>query len=163
MLPSSSNKHEQQENALSAYQLQAIPSEFDQQVWSHSLEFVGRGKWLSQIEFNQTELALVALSATGIPLAQLQWSKSKGLNMVQAPIIEFDSKQVLRDIQLIHWPIASIEAGFNDSTYSVSEDKAKSHRIIKQGQQRLITINYQKDKITFDNALQQYQLIVTPF
>lgn len=145
------------------YQLQPVPPQFNQKTWSQSLEFVGQGRWLTQIEFDQQQMVLIAVTPSGLPLLQLTWSAKNGLQVIQKPPFELDLMQIIRDIQWVHWPRTQLEAGFAQQINLQQEqaENVKIKRTIKQGQQVLVEIHYTGQDIRLHNHQQAYQLVIT--
>lgn len=166
-----------------------VPSELQQKVWlekfTFSLENYGNNSasterannvrdyakqsMLLQTEFSNDGINIAAMSFDGIALAQASWqSNSQTVKSELTVAKNFDAKQVLHDLQIVHWPISTIAPALVKG-FSIDErvmldgsdgNKIKIRRFHYQGEV-IITIRYQVDNIIFEQLSAGYRLTIT--
>jgi len=167
-----------------------VPSELQQKVWlekfTFSLADYGSNKnastalannvtdyakqsMLLQTEFSNDGINIAAMSFDGIPLAQASWqSNGQTVKSELSVAKSFDAKQVLHDLQIVHWPISVIAPALMKG-FSVDErvmldgsdgNKIKIRRYHHQGEV-IITIRYQVGNIIFEQLTAGYRLTIT--
>ncbi|STQ91337.1 DUF3261 domain-containing protein [Iodobacter fluviatilis] len=75
---------------------------------------------------------------------------------------EVDEQRVLRDVQLVYWPLATIQAAL-PAGWTLSEEGGI--RTLTQGQQTIITIRYHAEprwtgQADIENTLEHYRLVI---
>lgn len=147
------------------YQLQSIPERLNNHVILESLTFKRNDeqKLLTQVEFSDQQLSMVAMTYSGIPIIQAKWHEESGLTEL---VSEHFSKaivlQIIRDIQWVKWPRNIIEKGLN-SGYTIKEvfdGMSQKNREISYNNKAIVTIDYTSNKIVLHNYKEQYELVI---
>jgi len=166
-----------------------VPSELQQKVWlekfTFSLESYGNNSsntelaknvrdyakqsMLLQTEFSNDGINIAAMSFDGIALAQASWQTNAQTVKSELTVAKnFDAKQVLHDLQIVHWPISTIAPALVKG-FSVDErvmldgsdgSKIKIRRFHHLGEV-IITIRYQVENIIFEQLSAGYRLTIT--
>lgn len=147
------------------YQLQPLPNILQNKVYLESLTFEQKDKrtLLSQIETQEKTLSLGAMTLSGLPIIQAKWDSDKGL--IGFDSVAFDKDMILRiirDIQLIKWPVNDIKIGLLPS-YNLSTTQKNDVlwvREIKNSNKSVIKIIYSEQKTVLINAVEHYQLTI---
>ncbi len=153
----------QKEAALLGYQLQPIPSSLAHKSWQQKLQINQQPEILVSIELESDAMRLVALSASGVPLAQLSWSPQTGVKHIREPLIPIPWPQIIRDIQWVHWPIHAIEKGLPPSiTVRQQQDEhGMIARLFENSTDLLAEVAYHPQQIALNNKAQGYSLRIT--
>jgi len=148
----------------SFYTLQSVPQTL---VGSSKLESVvfknqQTQKLLTQTEYYEQSVNMVAMTYSGLPIVQAKWHQLAGL--VELESAQFDQKLVLqfiRDMQWVKWPLSSIENGLL-ADYSVTEFIVNNQKVreIKHKESVLVNVTYTPESVVLENKIEQYELVI---
>ena len=146
------------------YALQAVPASFLNTSVLESLVFKNAQtqKLLTQIEFNDKGLHMVAMTYSGLPIIQAKWQYNVGfIELISQRFPHAVVMRMIRDIQWVKWPIHSIRKGLLDK-YSLDEFSEKNYKIrqIKYNNTVLVKITYRSDHIVLENTAEKYALVI---
>lgn len=117
---------------------------------------------IMQLELNAQESALVAISPAGLPLFQQSLSadgKVSGQSFV--PINDLKPQYIFADIQLVHWPLESLQKALTGlSVVELNQGQGKLRRF-SNNQQSVIEIHYLGEQIIFKHLQRHYQITIT--
>lgn len=106
---------------------------------------------LVQVELSQDRIVMVGTTVNGMELFELLWFPDRPYQLKQSTLAkEIKVAYLLADFQLVHWPVASLNQYLQGALVIESPDGKK--RVIKQGKQPLITIQYQTKALNQSKA-----------
>jgi hypothetical protein len=136
---------------------QLIEAQFDGDV--HSL--------LAQVEFTESQIKLVAMTPSGIPLFDVLWSVTDEAVINQyVPVPGLDISYVIADLQWVSWPLAQLQSAtngsfkeeFKNSAGQTSEDWT---RTLTQDGQVILTVEKFDNRYILKHLLRDYQITIT--
>jgi len=176
------------ESSAQVIPLLSVPAVLQQKVWLEKFTFsldvneqqnnegsqnkvsrYANQSMLLQTELSKQGINIAAMSFDGIPLAQASWNSDSQLVKSELTVAkDFDAKQVLHDLQIVHWPVnliaPSLFKGFSvDEQIMLDEgndNKIKVRRFYHQGEV-IIIIRYQVKEIHLEQVRAGYQLTIT--
>ena len=145
-------------------QSQLIEAQFNDET--HSL--------LAQVEFTESEIKLVAMTPSGIPLFDVQWSVTEEAVINQyVPVPGLDISYVIADIQWVSWPLAQLQSATTGILTELPTNKViinsavMTHeeqnwtRTLTQDNQVILTIEKQGNRYILKHLLRDYQITIT--
>jgi len=146
------------------YQLQVIPLTLQHKTFLESLTFkqAENRQLLTQIEINEVELSLAAMTYSGLAIMQAKWHGEKGLLKFSSQIFDKGMLlRIIRDIQLVKWPENDIKVGLSTGYQLVSGNKGAglSREIIKSDKV-VVSIIYTQKKVVLTNFVENYELVI---
>jgi len=182
------SQEENKKHASQVMPLLSVPSDLQQKVWLEKFTFsldnlapikneeksdkvsrYAKQSMLLQTELSDQGINIAAMSFDGIPLAQASWNSDNQKVKSEVTLAKnFDAKQVLHDLQIVHWPVNLIAPalikGFSvDEQIMLNEgdgNKIKVRRFYHQGKV-IIIIRYQVNNINLEQKESGYQLTIT--
>ncbi|XQW84894.1 DUF3261 domain-containing protein [Thalassotalea piscium] len=110
--------------------------------------------------FNEKNIAVVALTPSGIPLFELTFTEDKQIKVTKhIPIESLSPEYVLADLQLVYWPIEQLNKQLSEGI-SISENE-KGERLITQDKQPIIHIKKNEGNISYHHLIRHYQFTVS--
>lgn len=146
------------------YTLQTVPAHLVNTAVLESLVFKNEQtqQLLTQIEFHDQRLNMVAMTYSGLPIIQAKWQYNRGL--VELVSQQFNNDVVLRiirDIQWVKWPVDVIKQGLlKEYTLIESTENSELVREIKHQNKVLVKITYTSKHIVLQNMVEQYELVI---
>ncbi|NQZ08540.1 MAG: DUF3261 domain-containing protein [Algicola sp.] len=114
---------------------------------------------LVQVELNRDNIVMVGTTVNGIELFELVWFDHKPWQLKQSPLAKtIKPEYLLADFQLVHWPLPSINEHLKGAKMTQNETNAVRERVVKQGEQPIITITSQAQQTTFEQHSRRYRL-----
>jgi len=136
---------------------QLIEAEFDGEV--HSL--------LAQVEFTETQIKLVAMTPSGIPLFDVLWSVTEDAVINQyVPVPGLDISYVIADLQWVNWPLAQLQSATTGSfteefSNNVGQTATDWTRTLTQDGQVILTVEKFDNRYILKHLLRDYQITIT--
>jgi hypothetical protein len=139
--------------------LQTMASSMYGQTWQQVLYVTNQQQQhtvLSQLAVDDAgTVKLIMMSSQGVPLIELEKAQYQAIKTTKMlPGVNLDATFMLADIALVHWPISYLRQQLRGAVV----EQLDNTRAVKQGDQTLITINYQGDSITLENTLRDYKI-----
>jgi len=146
------------------YTLQAVPELLVGNSVLESVIFKSQQtqKLLTQVEYHDQSLNMVAMTYSGLPIIQAKWRQDTGLvELVSSQFNQDLVLQFIRDIQWVKWPAPSIEKGLLDG-YSLIESIENGFNIreIKYKNYVLVKVTYTPQRVVLENRAEQYELVI---
>ena len=146
------------------YTLQAVPEQLVGSSFLESVIFKNKQtqKLLTQVEYYQQSLNMVAMTYSGLPIIQAKWHQYAGLvDLVSAQFSQDLVLQFIRDIQWVKWPVSSIEKGLSGG-YSISESIENGNKVrrIKHKEYVFVKVTYTVERVILENKAEQYELVI---
>ncbi len=146
------------------YTLQAVPEQLVGRSVLESVIFKNKQtqKLLTQVEYYEQSLNMVAMTYSGLPIIQAKWHQYAGLvELVSAQFSQYLVLQFIRDIQWVKWPVLSIEKGLS-AEYSIVEfiDNGNKVREIKHKEHVFVKVTYTAERVILENKAEQYELVI---
>jgi len=152
-------------------QLTAPPKTLQMQAKTQLIEaqFNGETKsLLAQVEFTESEIKLVAMTPSGIPLFDVLWSVTEDAVINQyVPVPGLDISYVIADLQWVNWPLAQLQSATNgtltetNSTLTGTSNTADWIRTLTQNGQVILTIEKFDNRYILKHLLRDYQITIT--
>lgn len=146
------------------YSLQPVPAILVDRSILESVVFKSNEsqKLLTQIEYHENSINMVAMTYSGLPIVQAKWEQ--GLGVVDLVSSQFDQPLVLqfiRDIQWVKWPKNLINDGLS-SDYLLSETLEENQRVrqIKHKEHVIVKITYTQNRVVLENKAEHYELVI---
>ena len=136
---------------------QLIEAEFDGEIQS----------LLAQVEFTETQIKLVAMTPSGIPLFDVLWSVTEDTVINQyVPVPGLDISYVIADLQWVNWPLAQLQSATNGSfreKFSNNEGQTSTDwtRTLTQDGQVILTVEKFDNRYILKHLLRDYQITIT--
>ncbi|WP_240532350.1 DUF3261 domain-containing protein [Moritella marina] len=136
---------------------QLIEAQFDGET--HSL--------LAQVEFTDTQIKLVAMTPSGIPLFDVLWSVTDDAVINQyVPVPGLDISYVIADIQWVSWPFAQLQLATSGSFIQAFNNNAGQTatdwtRTLTQDGQVILTVEKFDNRYILKHLLRDYQITIT--
>ncbi|SQD76651.1 DUF3261 domain-containing protein [Moritella yayanosii] len=136
---------------------QLIEAEFNGEI--HSL--------LAQVEFTDTQIKLVAMTPSGIPLFDVLWSVTDEAVINQyVPVPGLDISYVIADLQWVNWPFAQLQSATNGSFKeefgkSTGQTATDWTRTLTQNGQVILTVEKFDNRYILKHLLRDYQITIT--
>ena len=167
---SNKNQEHRLQNDYSFFNLMAVPSNLQNRVWldkftisfEGSLKVIEPQSMLLQTELTEHSISIAAISFEGIPLAQANWNpKTQQIITDNSFDKNFNSKQVMHDIQSANWPLPQIMSSLHDG-FTVTEEIKEDVNVRKfyRNNKMILRITTQANKINFNQIEQGYQIII---
>jgi hypothetical protein len=154
-----------------ALMLTAPPAEKIATVDSHLVEITSKGKkhqFIAQVEYHANEIAMAAISPSGLPLFDFTWFSDKTTEVNQyVPLPNIDIRFIIADIQLCNWPLSVLRTAIIGSNVSIKQHLAIEtknviwQRAIMQNNQVIIKINKFENGYELENLIRGYQIRLT--
>jgi len=161
---SSCSSIEPSRSANGFYQLQAIPLALQHKIFLESLTFkqAENRQLLTQIEINEIELKLAAMTYSGLAVMQAKWHQDKGLLNFSSQIFDKDMfLRIIRDIQLVKWPKSAVKVGLSNGYQLVSSKQGvERSRKIMAKDKVILGVIYTPKKVVLTNFIENYELVI---
>lgn len=154
-----------------ALMLTAPPAEKIATVDSHLVEITSKGKmhqFIAQVEYHANEIAMAAISPSGLPLFDFTWFSDKASDVNQyVPLPSIDIRFIIADVQLCNWPLSILRTAVFGSNVSIKQQLAVDRknviwqRTIMQNNQVIIKINKFENGYELENLIRGYQIRLT--
>mgnify|MGYP005991465027 CR=1 FL=1 len=125
-------------------------------------------QFIAQVEYSRDEIAMAAISPQGLPLFDFVWLSDKTTVVNQyVPLPNIDIAFIIADIQLCHWPLATIKSALLGANVEVSQSPVlheKSiiwQRTITQDNAVIIKIEKRDDGYELENLIRGYRIRLT--
>ncbi|WP_076418924.1 DUF3261 domain-containing protein [Colwellia sp. UCD-KL20] len=146
------------------YTLQTVPTHLVDTAVLESLVFKNEQtqKLLTQVEFHEQRLNMVAMTYSGLPIIQAKWQYDSGLvELVSAQFNDEVILRIIRDIQWVKWPVDTIKQGLSQG-YTLIESTKNNEQVreIKNQNKVLVKITYTSKHIVLQNIAEQYELVI---
>ncbi|NQZ51300.1 MAG: DUF3261 domain-containing protein [Moritella sp.] len=151
-------------------QLTAPPAALQMQTKTQLIEAQFDGKTqslLAQVEFTETEIKLVAMTPSGIPLFDVLWSVTDEAVIHQyVPVPGLDISYVIADLQWVNWPLAQLQSATNGSfkeafSNSTGQTATDWTRTLTQNGQVILTVEKFDNRYILKHLLRDYQITIT--
>ena len=151
-------------------QLTAPPAALQMQTKTQLIEAQFDGKTqslLAQVEFTETEIKLVAMTPSGIPLFDVLWSVTDEAVIHQyVPVPGLDISYVIADLQWVNWPFAQLQSATNGSfkeefSNSTGQTATDWTRTLTQDGQVVLTVEKFDNRYILKHLLRDYQITIT--
>ncbi|CAM2921965.1 DUF3261 domain-containing protein [Moritella viscosa] len=151
-------------------QLTAPPEVLQMQAKTQLIEAQFNGETqslLAQVEFTETQIKLVAMTPSGIPLFDVLWSVNDEAVINQyVPVPGLDISYVIADLQWVNWPLAQLQSATNGSfreEFSNHEGQISTDwtRILTQNGLVILTVEKFDNRYILKHLLRDYQITIT--
>lgn len=151
-------------------QLTAPPKALQMQAKTQLIEaeFNGdRQSLLAQVEFTETQIKLVAMTPSGIPLFDVLWSVEDDAVINQyVPVPGLDISYVIADLQWVNWPFAQLQLATNGSftqefNNNVGQTPTDWTRTLSQDGKVILTVEQFDNRYILKHLLRDYQITIT--
>ncbi|SGY88004.1 Putative orphan protein [Moritella viscosa] len=151
-------------------QLTAPPEVLQMQAKTQLIEAQFNGETqslLAQVEFTETQIKLVAMTPSGIPLFDVLWSVNDEAVINQyVPVPGLDISYVIADLQWVNWPLAQLQSATNGSfreEFSNHEGQTSTDwtRILTQNGLVILTVEKFDNRYILKHLLRDYQITIT--
>ncbi|QUM81446.1 DUF3261 domain-containing protein [Moritella sp. 5] len=151
-------------------QLTAPPEALQMQAKTQLIEAEFNGETqslLAQVEFTETQIKLVAMTPSGIPLFDVLWSVNGEAVINQyVPVPGLDIGYVIADLQWVNWPLAQLQSATNGSfreEFSNHEGQISTDwtRTLTQDGQVILTVEKFDNRYILKHLLRDYQITIT--
>ena len=151
-------------------QLTAPPKALQMQAKTQLIEaeFNGdRQSLLAQVEFTETQIKLVAMTPSGIPLFDVLWSVEDDAVINQyVPVPGLDISYVIADLQWVNWPFAQLQLATNGSftqefNNNVGQTPTDWTRTLSQDGKVILTVEQFDNRYILTHLLRDYQITIT--
>ncbi|WP_232784224.1 DUF3261 domain-containing protein [Moritella sp. Urea-trap-13] len=151
-------------------QLTAPPQALQMQAKTQLIEaeFNGeRQSLLAQVEFTDTQIKLVAMTPSGIPLFDVLWSVEDDAIINQyVPVPGLDISYVIADLQWVNWPFSQLQLATNGSfteefNNNVGQTTTDWTRTLSQDGQVILTVEKFDNRYILKHLLRDYQITIT--
>lgn len=151
-------------------QLTAPPAALQMQAKTQLIEAQFDGKTqslLAQVEFTATQIKLVAMTPSGIPLFDVLWSVTDDAVIHQyVPVPGLDISYVIADLQWVNWPFAQLQSATNGVftetfNHSVGQTATDWTRTLSQDGQVILTVEKFDNRYVLQHLLRDYQITIT--
>ena len=122
---------------------------------------------LAQVEFTESQIKLVAMTPSGIPLFDVLWSVNDEAVINQyVPVPGLDISYVIADLQWVNWPLAQLQSATNGSfreKFSNNEGQTSTDwtRTLTQDGQVILTVEKFDNRYILKHLLRDYQITIT--
>lgn len=145
---------------------QLIEAQFNDET--HSL--------LAQVEFTESQIKLVAMTPSGIPLFDVLWSVTEDAVINQyVPVPGLDISYVIADLQWVNWPLEQLQLATNGTLVELPTNKQLNEvgntaldnaaldwtRILTQDGQVILTVEKYDNRYILKHLLRDYQITIT--
>ena len=140
---------------------QLIEAQFDGEIQS----------LLAQVEFTESQIKLVAMTPSGIPLFDVLWSVADDAVINQyVPVPGLDISYVIADLQWVNWPFAQLQQAtngvFTETFKSGTQNgtglsTADWTRTLTQDDQVILTVEKFDNRYILKHLLRDYQITIT--
>ncbi len=144
------------------------PTEKVGSIDSHLVEITTKGeshRFIAQVEYRSNEIAMAAVSPSGVPLFDFTWFSNKTTEINQYVSLPFvDIRFIIADMQLCHWPINIIQSSLLGSNVravqveDTNDKKAVWQRTIWDNDQIIIKIDKLKGSYQLENVMRDYSI-----
>lgn len=145
-------------------QLTAPPVELQMQSHTQLLEAEFSGKTeslLAQVEYTATQIKLVAMTPSGIPLFEVLWSVDAPAVIQQyVPVPNLDISYVIADLQWVSWPLSQLQQA-TTGTLTQQDSGSNWTRTLVQGEQVVLTVEKLDNRYVLKHLLRDYQITIT--
>jgi hypothetical protein len=145
-------------------QLTAPPVALQMQSQTQLLEATFNGKTeslLAQVEYTATEIKLVAMTPSGIPLFEVLWSVDAPAVIQQyVPVPNLDISYVIADLQWVSWPLSQLQDA-TTGTLTQLDSGSNWTRTLVQGEQVILTVEKFDNRYVLKHLLRDYQITIT--
>ncbi len=151
-------------------QLTAPPEALQMQAKTQLIEAEFNGETqslLAQVEFTESQIKLVAMTPSGIPLFDVLWSVNDEAVINQyVPVPGLDISYVIADLQWVNWPLAQLQSATNGSfreKFSNNEGQTSTDwtRTLTQDGQVILTVEKFDNRYILKHLLRDYQITIT--
>jgi len=151
-------------------QLTAPPPALQMQAKTQLIEaeFNGdRQSLLAQVEFTETQIKLVAMTPSGIPLFDVLWSVEDDAVINQyVPVPGLDISYVIADLQWVNWPFAQLQQATNGLFTQAFNNNAGQTptdwtRTLSQDGKVILTVEQFDNRYILTHLLRDYQITIT--
>jgi len=157
-------------------QLTAPPKTLQMQAKTQLIEAQFNGETqslLAQVEFTESQIKLVAMTPSGIPLFDVLWSVNEDAVINQyVPVPGLDISYVIADLQWVNWPLAQLQSATNgtltemakamtEKTMTEKSNSADWTRTLTQDEQVILTIEKFDNRYILKHLLRDYQITIT--
>jgi len=157
-------------------QLTAPPKTLQMQAKTQLIEAQFNGETqslLAQVEFTESQIKLVAMTPSGIPLFDVLWSVNEDAVINQyVPVPGLDISYVIADLQWVNWPLAQLQSATNGTLTEMAKamtEKTKTEtsntadwiRTLTQDEQVILTIEKFDNRYILKHLLRDYQITIT--
>ena len=151
-------------------QLTAPPAALQMQTKTQLIEAQFDGKTqslLAQVEFTETEIKLVAMTPSGIPLFDVLWSVTDEAVIHQyVPVPGLDISYVIADLQWVNWPLAQLQSATNGSfkekfSNNTGQTATDWTRTLTLNGQVVLTVEKFDNRYILKHLLRDYQITIT--
>ncbi|GIC76892.1 hypothetical protein FMO001_16190 [Moritella sp. F1] len=122
---------------------------------------------LAQVEFTETQIKLVAMTPSGIPLFDVLWSVEDDAVINQyVPVPGLDISYVIADLQWVNWPFSQLQLATNGTftqafNHHVGQGRADWTRTLSQDGQVILTVDKFDNRYILKHLLRDYQITIT--
>jgi len=152
-------------------QLTAPPKALQMQAKTQLIEAQFNGETqslLAQVEFTESQIKLVAMTPSGIPLFDVLWSVNEDAVINQyVPVPGLDISYVIADLQWVNWPLEQLQSATNGTltemtkTLTEKSNTADWTRTLTQDKQVILTIEKFDNRYILKHLLRDYQITIT--
>ncbi len=116
---------------------------------------------IAQVEYSATEIKLVAMTPSGIPLFEVLWSVDAPAVIQQyVPVPNLDISYVIADLQWVSWPLGQLQLA-TTATLTQVDDGSNWVRTLTQDEQVILTIEKSDNRYVLKHLLRGYQITIT--
>ncbi|QUM78538.1 DUF3261 domain-containing protein [Moritella sp. 24] len=170
-------------------QLTAPPKALQMQAKTQLIEATFNGETqslLAQVEFTDSQIKLVAMTPSGIPLFDVLWSVTEDAVINQyVPVPGLDISYVIADLQWVNWPVEQLQSAttgllietsantLTEVSTATSVDRLDKHdsdvvqsaadwtRTLTKNGQVILTVEKFDNRYILTHLLRDYQITIT--
>jgi len=151
------------------FKLTAPPTALINTSYNQLVEITYSGqskRFIAQLEYSSQQIALAAVSVSGMPLFDFVWQVGKPLKINQyVPLPGIDINYIVADMQWIHWPMERLKASLQGDHVMVEEFREISsdnwHRMISQGESIIYKVSKIKNIYHLEHMKRNYLIKIT--
>lgn len=116
---------------------------------------------IAQVEYSATQIKLVAMTPSGIPLFEVLWSVDEPAVIHQyVPVPSLDISYVIADLQWVSWPLRQLQLA-TTATLTQVDDGSNWVRTLTRDEQVILTVEKHGNRYLLKHLLRDYQISVT--
>ena len=141
-----------------------IATSFSQLV---EIDYSGKKqRFIAQVEYREQEIAVVAVSTSGVPLFDFTWHHGQTVLVNQyVPLPGLDINYIIADMQWIHWPIATLKQSLVGKDITITEHYQEQsddwQRMLIQGKRIIYKIIKTKNSYQLEHSQRNYRIKIT--
>lgn len=151
------------------YSLTAPPKAMVNKTVSHLVEVSylnDQHRFIAQVEYRKSEIALAAISVEGLPLFDFTWQQGSVVEVNQyLPMQNVDINYIIADMQLCHWTFSQLKKSVKGQQARVIQtmigNKGMWRRSIYDHETLIVEVTKTKTGFQVNNKIRNYLINLT--